>query len=153
MSLIFLTACSFVTWVDAPSVKSLFAIGLCRAARAPWLHALMRLDKIQVTAGTLLRLGHRHMRALCHERIELLNAARGQNFGGEWKQQIGVIVARLVRNDRQHTRTRRDSYESLLNDLAQFGWRQIKRGEPVPTTKGAGLLLINGYLKPTPNRA
>src|ERR1043165_761097 len=64
----------------------------------------------------LLRLRHWRVRTLRHQHIERCNPTPREKLIRDWKQQVRVIVTRLIRNDRQHTLTRLDHLERLVND-------------------------------------
>src|SRR5215207_5161109 len=68
----------------------------------------------------LLRLGHGHVRALRDERVELLRAARGEDFACRGEEHVRVVVARLVGDDGEHARPRLDARERLSDYLAQL---------------------------------
>ena len=76
----------------------------------------------------LLGFGHRHVRTFRDQGIELRNVARGQNFGGERKEKIGIVVASFVGNDCQHARARRDAHQRVLENGAQLIAREVELG-------------------------
>src|ERR1051325_243155 len=86
---------------------------------------------------SLLVLSHWRMRPLRDERVVPGHTTFRQNFRGEREQQVGVVVAGLVRNDGEHARARRDMQERLPEYLAQLRRRKIAFGRPF-AYKGGG---------------
>src|SRR4051794_26945716 len=74
---------------------------------------------------SLLGVSHRHVRTLSDQGIELRDLARGENLSRERKQQIRVVIASLVGNDRQHAGPRCHLHERAVQNVAQFSRRKI----------------------------
>src|SRR5450432_1704982 len=80
----------------------------------------MRTIVIETDLRAFLANSHRHMSALCDQRVEPRDATIRQNLRGKRKEDVGVIVASLIGNDRQHAFARRDFSERFFDNLAQF---------------------------------
>ena len=72
----------------------------------------------------LLRVGHRRMRALRDEGVQPRDALLLQDLRGQGKQEVGVVVARPVRHDREHAGARWHAGERLRDDVAQLSARE-----------------------------
>ena len=60
----------------------------------------------QSNLDSLLGLGHWHVSALRNQRIELRNVTGRQYLSRERKENVGIVVASFIGNDRQHARVR-----------------------------------------------
>src|SRR5258707_8377460 len=80
----------------------------------------------------LLGLSHRPMRALRDQDVKLRNFLLCQDFRREWKEKIGVVVARLIGNDGEHALPQLNAVEGFGNDDAQFFRRKRPRGRAAP---------------------
>ena len=77
-----------------------------------------------------LGVGHRRMGALGDQRVELAGAARLQLLRHHREQQVGVVVPRLVRDDRQHARPGRDRAHRVTHRLPQVSGRRARAPAP-----------------------
>jgi hypothetical protein len=66
------------------------------------------------------------MSALRDECIESSSASRGERFSHQGEKKISVIVASLVRNDRQYSRPLINGRQRLLDDRTQICSGQIR---------------------------
>src|SRR5882724_4413714 len=60
------------------------------------------------------------MSSLSDEGVKGGNAFFSKGLRGGGKQNVRIVVASLIRNDRQHTFTRADCVQSFLNYCGQF---------------------------------
>src|SRR6185369_14233527 len=110
------TACSIKPPVSSLTVLALSSPIAINSSAFPTMIEQLSRETRAADFRELLRFGHRRVRALRNERIERGNAAARQKFCGDGKEKVGVVVARLVGDDREDALAGFDNVECFVND-------------------------------------